>query len=270
VTEPLRRITSMTFETLVYSIENRVATVTVNRPEKMNALNAEARRDLRRLFSSIRVDPSVDVVILTGAGEKAFVAGADISEFIDLTRQGGKEFSADGQGVFDIIENLGKPVISAVNGYALGGGCELALACHFRLASEKARFGHPEVTLGIIPGFGGTQRLARIIGIGRALELMLTGEIIDADEAYRIGLVNKVFPSGDLLARAIETARLITRSAQMAVRLALRATLGSHETTLRKGLMNEAMLFGECCETDDFHEGARAFLEKRMPVFKGR
>lgn len=215
----------MTFETLICNIENRIATVTMNRPEKMNALNVEAKRDLRGLFSSIRVDPSVDVVILTGAGEKAFVAGADIREFIDLTRQGGKEFSAAGQGVFDMIENLGKPVISAVNGYALGGGCELALACHFRLASEKAKFGHPEVTLGIIPGFGGTQRLARIIGTGRALELMLTGEIIDANEAYRIGLVNKVYPSEELLSRAMETARLITRNAQIAVRFALKATL---------------------------------------------
>jgi enoyl-CoA hydratase len=177
----------MTYETLLLTIDHRVAELTINRPEKLNALNQQAKEELRSAVEFLRTSPDVDVVIITGAGEKAFVAGTDIGELQGLTEETGKEFSAKGQALFDAIEQLGKPVIAAVNGYALGGGCELALACHIRIASEKARFGQPEVNLGIIPGYGGTQRLARIVGKGRAAEMMLTGAQVDAPEALRIG-----------------------------------------------------------------------------------
>ena len=184
----------MAYATLLLQQEGPVATVTVNRPEKLNALNKEAKRELSECFLSLRDDPSVAVVILTGAGEKSFVAGTDIAELSALTKESGEEFARAGQEVFSLIENLGKPVIAAVNGYALGGGCELALACTFRIASEKARFGQPEVNLGIIPGYGGTQRLARCVGKGRAMEMILTGAQVTAQEAHRMGLVNAVVP----------------------------------------------------------------------------
>jgi enoyl-CoA hydratase len=215
----------------------------------------------------VRSDKTIDVVIITGAGEKAFVAGTDIKELTELDEASGKTFAAGGQSVFGMIENLGKPVIAAVNGYALGGGCELALACHMRIASEKARFGQPEVNLGIIPGYGGTQRLTRLIGKGRAAEMILTGEPIDAAEAYRIGLVNKVVPPGDVVAAAEAMAQTIIAKGQMAVHFALRAVLASDETTLGEGLAAEADLFGQCCATKDFKEGTAAFLEKRKPNF---
>lgn len=260
----------MTYQTLTYSLDGRVAIVTINRPDKLNALNVQAKAELRDLFAQIKTDTAVDVVVLTAAGEKAFVAGTDIQELTVLNSELGKEFSAKGQEVFDLIENLGKPVIAAVNGYALGGGCELALACHIRIASENARFGQPEVNLGIIPGYGGTQRLPRLIGRGRAMELILTGNQIDAQEALRIGLVNKVVPQAELLATATALARLIAGKGQLAVRMALKAVNMTQETTLSDGQQLEASLFGVCCDSEDFREGTMAFLEKRKGRFKNK
>jgi enoyl-CoA hydratase len=260
----------MTYQTLLYSVQSRIATVTINRPEKLNALNATAKAELKALFTAIRSDSSVDVVIVTGAGEKAFVAGTDISELADLRQEAGRDFSSEGQEVFDLIENLGKPVIASVNGYALGGGCELALACHIRIASEKARFGQPEVGLGIIPGYGGTQRLVRAIGLNRAMEMIVSGIQVDAQEALRIGLVNRVFPHADLVPRTLGLAQVIASNGQAAVRRAMKALLAAPGTPLREGLAYEASLFGECCETEDFREGTRAFIEKRKPSFRGR
>jgi enoyl-CoA hydratase len=260
----------MSYQTLLYAVENRVAVVTVNRPDKLNALNGQAKTELRELFAALRLDSAVDVVIVTGAGEKSFVAGTDIGELTGLNLDSGREFAQRGQEVFDLIENLGKPVIAAVNGYALGGGCELALACHIRLASETARFGQPEVNLGIMPGYGGTQRLARVIGKGRAMEMILTGVPIDAHEAHRIGLVNKVYPQADLMPKARVMAALIGTMGQRAIHFALEAVNAAGDTALNVGLGLEATLFGECCDTEDFKEGTRAFLEKRKPAFKNR
>jgi enoyl-CoA hydratase len=253
---------------LIMSVVDRIATVTVNRPDKLNALNAEAKAELKSLFSQLKTDTAIDVVVITGAGEKAFVAGTDIKELTVLNAETGKEFSSKGQEVFDLIENLGKPVIAAVNGYALGGGCELALACHIRIASENARFGQPEVNLGIIPGYGGTQRLARLIGRGRAMEMILTGNPIDAREALRIGLVNSVVALPELLPTALSLAKAISAKGQIAVRMALKAVNITQEATLSDGQQLEASLFGVCCDTADFKEGTSAFLEKRKPMFK--
>ncbi len=259
----------MNYQTLLFSVENRVGIVTVNRPDKLNALNAVAKDELRMLFTALRSDPLIDAVVITGAGEKAFVAGTDIRELTALDAASGVEFASRGQAVFDLIEQLDKPVIAAVNGYALGGGCELALACHLRLASEKARFGQPEVSLGIIPGYGGTQRLTRLIGEGRALEMILTGVQVDAAEALRIGLVNKVFPPAELMGRALATAQVIVSMGQVAVRAALKAVHAAG-LPLPEGLGIEAEQFGRCCASDDFHEGTSAFLEKRKPAFRNR
>ncbi|HEY6953380.1 MAG TPA: enoyl-CoA hydratase-related protein [Bacteroidota bacterium] len=258
------------FETLLYEAKNRIGYVTINRPDKLNALNAKAKSELHELFESIRKDESIDIVILTGAGEKAFVAGTDIKELTELDTESGKAFSQKGQAVFDAIENLGKPVIAAVNGYALGGGCELALACNIRIAAENAKFGQPEVNLGIIPGYGGTQRLARLVGKGKAMELILTGDQIDAPEALRIGLVNKVVPQNDLKNTAETIAQKILGKGQFAVRLALKAVNMTHETNLTDGQALEASLFGLCCGSEDFKEGTKAFLEKRRPEFKNK
>jgi len=256
--------------TLLSSVEGRIALVTINRPEKLNALNAEAKGELRDLFGKIRTDNDVDVVVLTGAGEKAFVSGTDIAELASLDRKTGEEFAAGGQSILDMIERLGKPVIAAVNGYALGGGCELALACHIRLASDNAKFGQPEVRLGATPGYGGTRRLARLIGHGRALEMILSGAMIDAGEALRIGLVNRVVPRAELMDAAMQLARLIASNSQVAVRLALEGVNHAAEMTVTQGQRLEAELFGRCCDSEDFHEGVRAFLTKRKPLFKGR
>ena len=258
------------FSTLILEVKDRIAIVTINRPEKLNALNAAAKRELHDLFVALRQDPSVDVVIITGGGEKAFVAGTDIKELTELDRESGEDFSRRGQEVFDVIEQLGKPVIAAVNGYALGGGCELALACHIRIASEKARFGQPEVTLGIIPGYGGTQRLARLIGRGRALEMILTAAQVDAAEALRIGLVNKVVPPAELMSRAMAMAQVISSFGQPAIQMALKAVNAAQEVGLGDGQKLEASLFGGCCATEDFLEGTNAFLEKRKPAYKNR
>ena len=258
------------YETLQYEAKDRIGFVTINRPDKLNALNAKAKAELKELFTDLKSDGGVDIVIVTGAGEKAFVAGTDIKELTELNTDSGRKFSEGGQAVFNAIENLGKPVIAAVNGYALGGGCELALACSVRVASENAKFGQPEVNLGIIPGYGGTQRLARLVGRGKAMELILTGDQIDAREAHRIGLVNAVVPLQELKATAVALAQKILSKGQVAVRLALKAVNMTHETTLTDGQALEASLFGVCCGSEDFKEGTRAFLEKRKPEFKNK
>jgi len=260
----------MDFTNLLYEVKESIATVTINRPDKLNALNHETMAELKELFAAIKNDDSVNVVILSGAGEKAFVAGADISELNKLDGIAGKNFAETGQAVFNQIEKLGKPVIAAVNGFALGGGCELSMACHIRLASERAKFGQPEVNLGIIPGYGGTQRLPRLINTGRAMEYILTGDMLDADEAYRIGLVNHVYPHDELLAKAWEMAKKISSKGQLAVRLSVDSVVACNEMPENEGLKYEAALFSVACATDDFGEGTIAFLEKRKPVFKGK
>ncbi len=259
----------MAFQTLLLSVDRRVATVTINRPDKLNALNAQCKNELRELFVSLKSDKDVDVVIITGAGEKSFVAGTDIGELRSLDRDTGKEFALGGQAVFDAIQHLGKPVIAAINGYALGGGCELALACHIRIASENAKLGQPEVSLGIIPGYGGTQRLARYVGAGKAMEMILTGNPVTAQQALEMGLVNAVVPPGELMPAARRTAETIVGKGQLAIRMAIKAINATLEMPLSDGLNVEASLFGECCSTHDFREGTAAFLEKRKPDFQG-
>ena len=258
------------YQTLLFETRDRIAFITLNRPDKLNALNALCKKELREVFGQIRSGHEVDAAILTGSGEKAFAAGTDIAELSSLDPESGKEFSLSGQALFDQIQHLGKPVIAAVNGYALGGGCELALACHLRIASENATFGQPEVNLGIIPGYGGTQRLPRLIGTGRATAMILTGNPIDAQEALRIGLVNLVVPRSGLLAEAESIARTILSRGQVAVRMSLKAINISMEMPLSEGLKVEASMFGECCGTADFAEGTSAFLGKRKPSFAGR
>lgn len=257
----------MNYKNLIAEIKGSIALVTINRPDKMNSLSLETLNEMQALFNRLKDDKEVNVVILTGAGEKAFVAGADISELNKLNGITGEEFAKTGQQVFNLIENLGKPVIAAVNGFALGGGCELALACHIRLASNKAKFGQPEVNLGIIPGFGGSQRLSKLVNTGRAMEYILTGDMIDADEAFRIGLVNRVYNPDELLPKAFEIAEKISTKAQLAVAMAVKAVKFSEKSNLNEGLDYEASLFGLCCGTDDFKEGTQAFLEKRKPNF---
>ena len=260
----------MTYETILYEKRNGIGYVTINRPEKLNALNRKVIAELDECFGGIQSDDEVRVVILTGAGEKAFVAGADIGELAALTSLESRETSARGQLVLDRIENLGKPVIAALNGYALGGGCELAMACALRIASENARLGQPEVKLGIIPGYGGTQRLARLIGRGRALELILTGDPVSAQEAYRLGLVNAVVPLAELIPSCEALARKIAANAPLAIKFALEAVQHGLQMTLDEGQFLEANLFGLCCTTEDMKEGTRAFLEKRPAQFKGK
>lgn len=258
----------MDYKNLLVEIKESTALVTINRPDKLNALNEETLKELNNIFDSFKADDNVDCVIITGAGEKAFVAGADISELNQQDGIGGETFAQFGQSVFNKIENLGKPVIAAVNGFALGGGCELSLSCHIRLASEKAKFGQPEVNLGVIPGYGGTQRLSKLINPGRAMEYILTGDMIDAAEAHRIGLVNHVYPTDELVPKAFEMAAKIASKGQMAVRLSVKAVKASEKMNLSEGLEHEASLFGLACGTDDFKEGTKAFLEKRKPEFK--
>ena len=260
----------MTYQTILLEKNERVAVLTINRPDKLNALNAQAKADIRQALEEVKKDVSVDVLIITGSGEKAFVAGTDIRELTELNGDSGKKLAMAGQEVFSLIENLGKPVLAAVNGYALGGGCELALACHIRVASENAKFGQPEVNLGVIPGYGGTQRLARLIGRGRAMEMILWGEPIDARKAMDIGLVNRVVPLSELMKVSIEMAHNLSTKSQVAVRLALKAVNMTEETNLTDGLELEASLFGVCCDSEDFHEGTKAFLEKRKPAFRNK
>lgn len=260
----------MTFETLLFSADaDGLATVTINRPDKLNALNAQVIEDLDQCFARMADDSAVKGVVLTGAGPKSFVAGADIAQFTRLDAATGHAFALRGQAVFRRIEQLPKPVLAAVNGFALGGGCELALACHLRIAAEHAQFGQPEVALGILPGYGGTQRLPRLVGRGRALELILTGNRISAQRAFEMGLVNQVVPADRLLDAAHAMLATIVAKAPVAVALSLQAVYAS-DLPLAEGLAYEAARFGEACGTEDFREGATAFLEKRPPVFKGR
>ncbi|PYO84774.1 MAG: enoyl-CoA hydratase [Gemmatimonadetes bacterium] len=260
----------MSYETLLFEVRDAIAFITINRPDKLNALNDQVVDELADAAERVASEPAIRGAILTGAGQKAFVAGADIA---DLAKQGpfdGKARALRGQAMLRRFETCGKPVVAAINGYALGGGCELALACHLRLASETAKFGQPEVKLGIAPGYGGTQRLPRLVGKGNALQLILTGETIDAREAHRIGLVNKVVPAPELLAEAERMVRGILGMGPLAVRLALEAVDRGLEMTLDEGLLLEANHFGLLAATRDMKEGLTAFLEKRAPKFEGR
>ncbi|HQF42723.1 MAG TPA: enoyl-CoA hydratase-related protein [Ignavibacteriaceae bacterium] len=257
----------MDYKNLLLDVNQNIGLITINRPDKLNALNHETVVELKDVLEKLESDENIFVVIITGSGEKAFVAGADISEINKLNMLEGKKFAEFGQSVFSIIEKFEKPVIAAVNGFALGGGCELALSCHIRLASENAKFGQPEVNLGIIPGYGGTQRLTRLINSGRAAEMILTADMIDANEAFRIGLVNKVYPQSELQSSAFDMAVKIASKGQQAIRLALKAIKANDEVSLQEGQNLEATLFALCCGTEDFKEGTKAFLEKRKPVF---
>lgn len=260
----------MAYENLLVERDNGVLVVTINRPEKLNALNAKTINELGQVMQEARTEAAVRVVIITGAGEKSFVAGADISELAVQTPVSGREHARLGQTVFDRIESLGKPVIAAVNGFALGGGCELAMACTIRLAADTARFGQPEINLGLIPGYAGSQRLPRLVGRGRALELLLTGMQIGADEAHRIGLVNRVVPAAQLMTEARALAETLASKAPVAVRYILDAVAGGLEMSMQDAQVYEATLFGLVFTTDDMREGTRAFLEKRKASFQGR
>jgi enoyl-CoA hydratase/carnithine racemase len=262
--------TALTLANIVYQKKGAFAYVTVNRPKVLNALNKATWADLRTAFEDARDDAAVRGVILTGAGDKAFIAGADISELARVTAFEAEQSSRFGQEVLDLIEDLGKPVIAAVNGFALGGGCETAMACTIRIAAEHAQFGQPEVKLGLVPGGGGTQRLPRLVGKGRALQLILSGGMISAQEAYRIGLVNEIVPATDLIKRAEAILKQISANAPIAVKFALEVTNKGLETSQSEGLLLEASYFGLCAATEDKNEGTSAFLEKRAPQFHGR
>ena len=261
---------ALMLENLLYEEKSAIAYVTLNRPKVLNALNQRTWENLRTAFEDARDDAQVRGVILTGAGDKAFIAGADISELAQVTAVEAEKTSSFGQAVLDLIENLGKPVIAAVNGFALGGGCETAMACTIRVASENAKFGQPEVKLGLIPGGGGTQRLPRLVGKGRALQLILSGEMINAQEAYRIGLVNEIVPAADLIPRAEAILKQILSNAPLAVKYSLEAVNKGLETSQAEGLSLEASLFGLCAGTEDKKEGTQAFLQKRTAQFQGR
>jgi len=260
----------MNFENILFDRKNSIAYVTVNRPKVLNALDMSTMDELRTAFHEIKRDVGVRAVILTGSGEKAFIAGADISELAKNDPVTAKEYALRGQNVLNLIENLGKPVIACINGFALGGGCEIALACTMRLASDNAKLGQPEVKLGIIPGYGGTQRLPRLVGKGIAMQLLLTGEMIPAKEAHRIGLVNEVTAPSDLIPRGEEIAQKIIANAPLAVQYTMEALNKGIETPLSEGLYSEAALFGLASATEDKKEGTAAFLEKRPAQFKGR
>src|SRR6059036_2569205 len=259
-----------TLENVLYEKKGAIAYVTLNRPKVLNALNRRTWEDLRTAFEDARDDTAVRGVILTGAGDKAFIAGADINELAQVTAVEAEESSSYGQLVLNLIENLGKPVVAAVNGFALGGGCETAMACAIRVASENAKFGQPEVKLGLIPGGGGTQRLPRLVGKGRALQLIMSGSTISAQEAYRIGLVNEVVPAANLIARAEAILKEIFSNAPIAVKYSLEAVNKGLETSQDEGFALEASLFGLCAGTEDKKEGTSAFLGKRAPQFQGR
>lgn len=260
----------MNLKNLLVKKGDGIGWITINRPEKLNAMNIETIGELGTAFREFGGDPEVRAVILTGAGEKAFVAGADISEFIHLDAEKGREYSRRGQELTATIENFPKPVIAAINGYALGGGTEFALACHVRIASENAKLGQPEVKLGIIPGYGGTQRLSRLVGKGKAMEMILSGRIVEAGEAREAGLVNKVVPPAELLSAAEAMAKEMIKNAPLALAYSIEAINQGLDRTLPEGLKLEAEIFGRCCATADFREGAKAFIEKRKPDFQGR
>ncbi len=260
----------MSFENLLLDRDGSVAILTINRPAVRNALNSQTVDELRRVLLDLRHDAGVRSVVITGAGDKAFIAGADINELTVQTPVGGREHALRGQHVIDLIENLGKPVIAAINGFALGGGCELAMACTLRIAADTAKLGQPEINLGIIPGYAGTQRLARLVGRGRALEILLTGDLVTADEAYRIGLVNRVVPAAELMNEARKLAAVLASKAPIAVRYILDAVGRGLDMAFADGERYEATLFGLVSATEDMREGTRAFLEKRKAEFKGK
>ncbi len=255
------------YTTLLTSTENNILTITINRPEKLNALNQQVMEELGRAIDEAENDSQVRSVIITGAGEKAFVAGADIKEFLAVSE--GEKLAKKGQDIFFKIGNASKPVVAAVNGFALGGGCELAMACHFRLASENAKFGQPEVNLGLIPGYGGTQRLTQLIGKGRAMELLLTGNMLDAATALQYGLVNYVVPANELMSRTKSLLEVINQKAPIAIRECIRAVNAVHDPS-KKGFEEEAKSFGITFITDDMKEGVSAFMEKRKAAFTGK
>jgi enoyl-CoA hydratase len=261
---------ALRLDNLTLERDAAVAILTLNRPQVLNALNIAMLRELREALSALQHDAAVRCVVITGAGEKSFVAGADINEFSGLSPAAGREQARMGQEVFESIERLGKPVIAAINGYALGGGCELAMACTLRIAADTARLGQPEINLGLIPGYAGTQRLARLIGTGRALELLLTGDQVTAAEAHRLGLVNRVVPAADLMNEARTLAATLAAKAPLAVGFILDAVHRGVQLPLRDAEALEATLFGLVASTDDMREGTRAFLEKRKPEFRGK
>jgi enoyl-CoA hydratase len=260
----------MNLENLLLEREGGVAILTVNRPKVLNALNTQTLDELRRAILELKRDDGVRVVILTGAGEKSFVAGADINELATQTPTSGREHAIAGQHILDLLEHMGKPVIAAINGYALGGGCELAMACTIRIAADTAKLGQPEINLGLIPGYAGTQRLARIVGRGRALELLLTGDQISAQEAHRLGLVNRVVPAADLMTEAKKLGTTLAAKGPIAVRYILEAVHKGVEMPFAQAQIFEATLFGLVASTEDMREGTKAFLEKRKADFKGK
>jgi enoyl-CoA hydratase len=260
----------MAFDNLLLERDGAVAIVTINRPRVLNALNSQTIDELRRMILDLKRDDGVRVVILTGAGEKSFVAGADINELAVQTPTGGREHALKGQHVFDLIENMGKPVIAAINGYALGGGCELAMACTLRLAADSARLGQPEISLGLIPGYAGTQRLPRLVGRGKAIEMMLTGVPITAEEALRAGLVSRVVAAAELMAEARNLAAQLAANAPIALRYIINAVNKGSDMPFADACQYEATLFGLVASTDDMKEGTAAFLEKRKAEFKGK
>ena len=256
------------YQTLLTNLENGIFTITINRPDKMNALNQEVMSDLNNVMDEVNKNTEIKSVIITGAGNKAFVAGADISEFSGLSQQEGMALAKKGQDIFFKIENCTKPVIAAVNGFALGGGCVLAMACHMRVASDNAKFGQPEVNLGLIPGYGGTQRLTMLVGKGKAIEFLLTGNMMDATIALQLGLVNYVVAPELLIEKATSILQIINSKAPVAVAKCINAA--NHAYTGIKGYEQEIFGFSECFTTEDVKEGTSAFLEKRKPVFKGK
>jgi enoyl-CoA hydratase len=258
------------FDNLLIQRDDAVAIVTINRPKVLNALDSVTVDELRRAILQLEQDGAVRIVVITGAGDKSFVAGADINELAGQTPTSGREHALRGQQLLDLIENLGKPVIAAINGYALGGGCELAMACTLRIAAETAKIGQPEVTLGLIPGYAGTQRLPRLVGRGRAMEMILTGRAISADEALRIGLVNRVVPAADLMAHVRTLAGEMAKNAPIAMRYAISAVTRGADMPFSEACQYEAALFGLVAATDDMRQGTAAFLEKRKASFKGR
>nr|WP_094605702.1 short-chain-enoyl-CoA hydratase [Sporomusa silvacetica] len=259
-----------TYNNVLYQTDNGIGMITLNRPKALNALNSGLLKELDSLLDEIAQDDNVKVVIITGSGDKAFVAGADISEMQSMSALAGRTFGKFGQAIFSKLENIPQPVIAAVNGFALGGGCELAMACDIRIASEKAKFGQPEVSLGIVPGFGGTQRLSRLIGKGRAKELLYTADIVDAQEAYRLGLVNIIAPADELISTAKALAEKILSRAQVPVQLCKAAVNTGMDTDLESGIAYEAEVFGLCFATADQKEGMTAFVGKRKPNFTGK
>ncbi len=265
----LKKIQIMTFENIIITTENNCATITINRPTKLNALNRATIQELHFAFNTLELDTETKAIILTGSGEKAFVAGADISEFANFSIEEGAQLAAQGQELlFDFVEKLKKPVIAAINGFALGGGLELAMACHFRIASDNANMGLPEVSLGVIPGYGGTQRLPQLIGKGRAMEMIMTAGMVTAEDAFRTGLVNHVVPQSELLAFTNSIAQRILNNSPMAISLAIKAVNANFKNGVN-GYETEIKAFGKCFGTEDFKEGTTAFLEKRKAAFKG-